>query len=126
MSIPVRKQGECKWFNSKKGFGFITPKDGGDDVFVHQTAIHAQGFRSLAEKEPVEYETTIDEKGRVKAVNVTGPNGVFVQGAPRPRPRFVGGRGGGRGGSGGRARGRGRGGRGGQGQDQQQDDGQQQ
>jgi len=119
MSIPVRKQGECKWFNSKKGFGFITPKDGGDDVFVHQTAIHAQGFRSLAEKEPVEYETTIDEKGRVKAVNVTGPTGAFVQGAPRPRPRFINSRGGGGGGVGG-----GRGGRGGQGgpQDQQQDD----
>lgn len=83
-----KKHGECKWFNSKKGFGFITPKDGSEDVFVHQTAIHAEGFRSLAEKEPVEYDTTIDENGRVKALNVTGPAGAYVQGAPKPRSRY--------------------------------------
>jgi cold shock CspA family protein len=104
-----RKQGVCKWFNSKKGFGFITPKDGSEDIFVHQTAIHAEGFRSLAEQEPVEYETAVDEQGRVKALNVTGPNGAYVKGAPKPRQRFNnrsrrGGAGGG-----------GRGGRGGQG-----------
>lgn len=100
-----KKVGECKWFNSKKGFGFITPKDGSEDVFVHQSAIHAEGFRSLAEKEPVEYDTTIDENGRVKALNVTGPAGAFVKGAPKPRSRFDGvrgGRGGFRGGRGGR------------------------
>jgi len=83
-----KKVGECKWFNSKKGFGFITPKDGSEDVFVHQSAIHAEGFRSLAEKEAVEFETAIDENGRVKALNVTGPGGAFVQGAPKPRSRF--------------------------------------
>jgi len=83
-----RKVGECKWFNSKKGFGFITSSDGSEDVFVHQSAIHAIGFRSLAEKEQVEYETAIDEKGRVKALNVTGPQGAHVKGAPKPRPRY--------------------------------------
>jgi len=87
-SSGVRKQGVCKWFNSKKGFGFITPKDGSEDVFVHQTAIHAEGFRSLAEQEPVEYETAVDEQGRIKALNVTGPTSAFVKGAPKPRPRF--------------------------------------
>jgi len=114
-----RKVGECKWFNSKKGFGFITPSDGSEDVFVHQSEIKAEGFRSLAEKEPVEYETAIDENGRVKALNVTGPNGAYVKGAPKPRPRFYreggddegdqqqGGGGGFRGGYRGRGRGRG-------------------
>jgi len=99
MSDGKKYQGECKWFNSKKGFGFITPKDGSEDVFVHQSAIKAQGFRSLAEKEPVEYEVAKDEKGRLKAVNVSGLGGGDVKGAPKPRPRYFGGRGGGRGGS---------------------------
>jgi len=134
------KQGECKWFNSKKGFGFVTPKDGSEDVFVHQTAIHAEGFRSLAEKEPVEYVTAIDENGRVKALNVTGPGGEYVKGAPKPRPRFQnnnggqdgqqqqqggqGGQGGNRDGGRGRRRGAPRGGRNNNndGQQQQQQD----
>jgi len=71
---------------------------------VHQSSIHAEGFRSLAEAEEVEYNVEIDkENNRQKAVNVTGPNGAYVKGAPKPR--YFGGRG--------RGRGRGRGGRGG-------------
>eukprot|EP00531_Pseudo-nitzschia_arenysensis_P019575 CAMPEP_0116136634 /NCGR_PEP_ID=MMETSP0329-20121206/11832_1 /TAXON_ID=697910 /ORGANISM="Pseudo-nitzschia arenysensis, Strain B593" /LENGTH=143 /DNA_ID=CAMNT_0003631521 /DNA_START=53 /DNA_END=484 /DNA_ORIENTATION=+ len=76
--------GSVKWFDVKKGFGFIVPDDGTDDVFVHQTAIHAEGFRSLAEGEPVEFTTMEDpSNGKIKAQNVTGPMGAYVQGAPR-------------------------------------------
>ena len=78
--------GTCKWFDATKGFGFITPNEPGDDVFVHQTAIHAEGFRSLAEGEPLEYDV-VQENGKTKADNVTGPDGDYVRGAPRPEPR---------------------------------------
>ncbi|EKX54100.1 hypothetical protein GUITHDRAFT_91776 [Guillardia theta CCMP2712] len=74
--------GKVKWFNVKKGYGFITPTNGGEDIFVHQTAIHAEGFRSLKEEEEVEFEIS-DNGGKSKAINVTGPAGAYVQGAPR-------------------------------------------
>merc|ERR1711935_1121013 len=78
------KSGTVKWFDVKKGFGFIVPDDGSDDIFVHQTAVHAEGFRSLAEGEPVEFSTMEDpSNGKIKAQNVTGPMGAYVQGAPR-------------------------------------------
>ena len=79
-------KGIVKFFDTRKGFGFIIPEDESGDVFVHQTAIHAKGFRSLAEGEPVEYELQNDPRtGKQVAHNVTGPNGDFVQGAPKPR-----------------------------------------
>lgn len=61
-------QGTVKWFNDAKGFGFIT-QDGGEDVFVHHTAINADGFRSLAEGDRVEFEVTRGPKG-LQASNV--------------------------------------------------------
>ncbi|EGB08427.1 hypothetical protein AURANDRAFT_16921, partial [Aureococcus anophagefferens] len=70
-------------FNTVKGYGFITPDNGGGDVFVHQTQIYARGFRSLAEGENVEFEIEMDQNGRERAVSVTGPEGDYVQGAPR-------------------------------------------
>ena len=56
-------QGTVKWFNNGKGFGFISPEDGSKDVFVHHTAIAANGFRSLAEGDRVEFEIEQGPKG---------------------------------------------------------------
>ena len=61
--------GKVKWFNDKKGFGFITPDDGSEDLFVHHTSIAAEGFRSLREDQAVEYEEEQGQKGP-QAVNV--------------------------------------------------------
>ncbi len=60
--------GTVKWFNDKKGFGFIS-QDNGQDVFVHQTSIQTEGFRTLAEGDKVEFEVIKDQKG-YKATNV--------------------------------------------------------
>jgi CspA family cold shock protein len=62
--------GKVKWFNAKKGFGFIIPDDGGDDVFVHHSEIKADGFASLDEGQNVEYEIGQGKKGPC-ATNVT-------------------------------------------------------
>ncbi|KAJ7542092.1 hypothetical protein O6H91_10G089600 [Diphasiastrum complanatum] len=68
--------GTVKWFT--KGFGPITPNDGGEELFVHQSAIHADGFRSLRESELVEYGIEEGDDGRARALDVTGPSGLFV------------------------------------------------
>ena len=60
--------GTVKWFNDAKGFGFIS-QEGGEDVFVHHTAIQAQGFRTLAEGQKVEFDVTRGPKG-LQASNV--------------------------------------------------------
>lgn len=55
--------GTVKWFNAEKGFGFITPDDGSQDLFAHYSAIEASGYRSLEEGQRVEFEVTQGQKG---------------------------------------------------------------
>ena len=64
--------GTVIWFNNEKGFGFISNDDGSGDVFVHFSAIQAEGFRTLAEGQKVSYDTEPDPKdpGKLRAVNV--------------------------------------------------------
>jgi CspA family cold shock protein len=63
-------QGTVKWFNQDKGYGFIKPDDGGDDVFVHYSGIAGGGFRNLEEGDKVTYEVTQGRRG-AQAVNVS-------------------------------------------------------
>jgi CspA family cold shock protein len=62
--------GTVKWFNESKGFGFISPSDGGKDVFVHFSAIQGGGFKSLAEGQAVSFDVEDGPKGP-QATNVT-------------------------------------------------------
>jgi cold shock protein len=63
-------QGTVKWFDDEKGYGFISPEDGSEDVFVHHTGIAGSGFKSLEEGEKVTYEVTQSRKG-LQAANVS-------------------------------------------------------
>jgi len=63
-------KGTVKWFNEQKGYGFITPDDGGEDCFVHFSAIKSDGFKTLQEGDKVEFEIAEGEKG-AKAANVS-------------------------------------------------------
>ena len=66
----MRTSGTVKWFSDEKGFGFITPEGGAKDCFVHHTAIQANGFKSLAEGDRVEFDMVDEPKGP-KAQNVS-------------------------------------------------------
>jgi cold shock protein len=66
----MAQEGTVKWFNDEKGYGFISPDEGGEDLFVHYSGIEGGGFKSLDEGEKVSYEVTEGKKG-LQAANVS-------------------------------------------------------
>ncbi|KAF9190784.1 Cold shock protein Cspa2, partial [Haplosporangium sp. Z 27] len=80
-SMSNRQIGSVKWFNDEKGFGFITPQDGGDDLYVHFKAIESDGFRSLKEGQTVSF---VAEKGQKGMQAAQGTEEKFWGTAPEP------------------------------------------
>ena len=71
MDFSLLMEGTVKWFNAEKGYGFLSNDEGGEDVFVHFSAIQTDGYRTLEEGQKVEFEEEMDErKGKLRAVNV--------------------------------------------------------
>jgi CspA family cold shock protein len=70
----MRQTGTVKFFNASKGYGFITPDDGGKDVFVHVTAVERSGLGALADGQRISFETEPDKRGK-------GPKAVELQSA---------------------------------------------
>jgi len=72
LEVPKMSQGTVKWFNAEKGYGFIADDEGGDDVFVHFSAIVMEGYKRLKEGQKVSFEIETDPKNPVKlrAINV--------------------------------------------------------
>src|SRR5262249_60297146 len=84
--------GTVKWFNSKKGFGFITPNDGSKDIFVHISAVERAGLQTLKEGQKVSFDLEAGKQGKTSAVNInlTWDSGHRRARCPRPPPAAVG------------------------------------
>ncbi|KAA8496404.1 Cold shock domain-containing protein 4 [Porphyridium purpureum] len=83
--VPVgaKRSGRCKWFDKKRGYGYVTCSQTKLEVFVHQSQLKYDGFRALRENEKVEFVVAVDERtGLMKAMNVTGPDGAPLLGLP--------------------------------------------
>lgn len=70
VTLSQKQTGKVKWFNNKKGFGFIIPDEGGKDLFVHINNILMDGYKTLSDDQAVEFESEEGEKG-LQAINVT-------------------------------------------------------
>ena len=66
----MNNTGTVKWFDNKKGYGFITPENGGKDLFVHHTSLQMEGYKTLTDNQTVSYEVGTSDRGAV-ATNVT-------------------------------------------------------
>ena len=106
-SHTMANSGTCKKWLSDKGFGFIEPADGGEDLFVHQSELYCEGFRCLTEGDAVEYEIST-ARGKPQATNVTGPGGAPIP--PGEGGKGGGGKGKGKGDGKGKGKGKGKGG----------------
>ncbi|MEA3057396.1 MAG: cold shock protein [Sphingomonadales bacterium] len=67
--------GTVKFFNDSKGYGFIAPDDGGQDAFVHITAVERAGLRTLSQNQKVSFDLEQDQRGKTKAVNIQAVEG---------------------------------------------------
>ena len=75
-------QGTVKWFNSEKGYGFIAPDGGGNDAFVHISAVERSGMRSLRDGQRVSYDLQPDNRGKMAAANLKPADDAESAGAP--------------------------------------------
>ncbi|KAG5630137.1 hypothetical protein H5410_001854 [Solanum commersonii] len=77
-----KEKGIVKWFSDQKGFSFVIPDDGANELFVHQSSIRSKDFRSLTDGEAIEFDVEFGNNGHTKAINVTGPDGAHQRRIP--------------------------------------------